>query len=258
MDFSNLAQAFRTTPAPAPAAPATPAAGAPAGGGGTGMEVVNPGAGAGASGAKLGPDGKPVADSSPLDGFTDLFKIDDKNKPAPDPFADPLFKVDPAKLAEHVNKLDFARSVNPEVMQKALSGGPEAPAAMAEVMNTVTRASFMAATQMLTAVTENAFKTNNKRYDSVLSGKFRDFQIRSTPTENAALKHPAAAPVLAAMREQIARTNPDKQPHEVAKMAEEYFIGMSKAITSLDDTQTRDTKGGAGAAKDIDFSQFLS
>lgn len=249
----NLASLFRpstqTTPT-AGATPAAPAAGTP-NPADNGMTVANPGAGAGTTDGAAGATGTPKKESSPLDAFESVFKIDDKATPPKDPMAEPLFKVDPKTLADAVNRMDFAKHVSPEVVQKILGGDS---AALQQALNGSSRAVFMQAVQMLSGVMQGAFNTNNQRYDSVLSSKFRSFQINSSPTQNKALQHPAAQPVLSAIRDQISRQEPNLAPHEVTKKAEDYFLAMSKAVGSVaeetDQTARRSSSPGGQPADD--------
>lgn len=264
----NIGSIFQKAPAPA-ANPNTGNAGNagtgnPAGTGGTpansGMNVQNPNAGVGTAQNLNGGTGDGSQPNSGMDSFVDIFKVDPNKKVAGNPLAEPLFNMDPAKLAEHVNKMDFSRGLNAETLQKIFSGDPaQAGPALQNALNGVARAVMMTAMQVNSTIMQNAFNTNNNRFDSVLSGRFRDFQIRNTPASNKALQHPAAQPVLAAMKEQIARQFPDKQPHEVAKMAEDYFLEMGKAINGVGEgtTTTTTTGGGNKNTGAEDWTRFL-
>lgn len=194
---------------------------------------------------------------SPLDAFKDLFKVD-PNKPQPkDPFSEPLFNLDPKKLSEAATKMDFTRNLNPELVNKALQGDQQA---FSQVLNQVMQSSFMMSTQMLVGMMEGGVRKNNERYNSVLDGRFREFTINSSEPQNPALRHEAAKPVLAALRAQIAQANPNLSPSEVSKQAEDYFLSMSKAISSfgpdgkpVDATRNQDPN----APKEPDYSAFL-
>lgn len=253
----------RPASAAAPAAPATPQVGAGQPGAGTGnMNPNNPGAGAGTgdgTGATLPASGdaanKGAGTGSPLDAFTDMFTIkEDKNKPA-DPFASPLFNLDPKKLGEAASKMDFTRGINPELITKALGGDV---ASFQEVLNSAVRGAFTAALQTSVGMTERGFGSFREKYDTRLEGRFRDYQVNNLQSTNPALKHPAAQPVIAAIKSHIASQNPQMPPSEVQTKAEEYFLAMNKAINSVGGEGGSGTGGkGTGSPAEPDYSMFL-
>ncbi len=254
LGLANLFSQRTPAPNPATAAPApNPAAPNPAN---QGMDNNNPGAGAGAApntaplpNAQT-PDG---ANASPLDPFKDIFTIDPNKPQSKDPRSDPLFSLDPQKLGAAVGKMDFTKSVNPELVQKALQGDAQA---FSQVLNSVSQNAYMLSTQMMTQMMERAFSTNNTRFDSVLEGKFKDFQINSTQPKNEALRHPAAQPVLTALKKQIATQNPTLSASEVTEKAEEYFVSMSKALNTVGDDMS--PAKGNNEPKSTDWSNFLN
>lgn len=247
MDMNNIANLFRpvqqTSQVAAPAA--APAAGTGAAPAKTGMEQVNSGAGAGSQdnleGAGLG-DGKGTKqDSSPMDAFNDLFKVD-PNKPAPkDPMAEPLLTMDHGKILEAVNKMDFTRGIDPALVQKALAGDV---ASFTQVLNSANRAAYMSSFQAITGILERAVKTNNERFNSVLGDKFRNFSISSATTDNPVLRHASVQPVLAAIRDTIAKAKPNLSASEVSKEAEQYFLTMGDALSSLTKENELNAAGG--------------
>lgn len=203
---------------------------------------VTTGGGAAATGTGTG---------SPLDAFTDFFKIDPNKKPAANPLDEKLFNLDPKKLGEAAAKLDFARSIKPELMQKALAGDV---ASFQMILNQAMQAGFMMQAQMNINMMEGGFARNNERFSSALDGRFRDYQVNTSVTQNPALKHPAIQPVLAAIRSQIATQNPNMPPSEVASKAEEYFMATHAAISTLNNDQARTSGTGP---KEADFSLLL-
>lgn len=226
-----------------------------------GLSQNNPGADPGNRELNLGTnaDGTPKTnkESSPLDAFTDVFKIDPNKQPAADPLKDPLFSVDPQKLSAAVSKMDFTRAIKPELVQKALGGDA---AAFSAAINQATQTAYMAVTQMMTGLMETAFSKNNGRFESTLSGRFRDFQISNSRPDNKVLQHPAAQPMLSALKSHIATQFPDLGPPEVTKRAEEYFLAMSKEMQTLD-KDNADNAAASGASKgtgaETDWTKYL-
>jgi hypothetical protein len=249
-------------PNPAPGekiTPPQPNNGQPNNGAPNPMEPKNKGAGAGVDGNGTGTDnngtgGNGNGTGSPLDPFNDLFKMDPNKKPAQDPLSEALFNLDPEKLKASASKLDFTRSLDKALVQKALQGDVDS---FSQVLNQAFQGAFMVFTQMNVGMLEGGVKRNNERFSSVLDGRFRDYQVRNSAPKNPALQHPAAQPVLAAIRQHIAETNPNLSPDAVATKAEEYFTAMGAAMSSLNKDNSGGT-GGTGAAKEPDYSIFLN
>lgn len=205
------------------------------------------------------PDGsaKPKPGSSPLDAFADLFKIDDKNQPPVNPLSQKLMDFDIQKFGAAVSKMDFTRTLNPELVQKALGGDATA---FNQALNQAMQGNFAATMQMVVNVMEQAFNKNNGRFESVLGDRFKKFQLDFSRPENKALQHPAAQPVLKAMREHISSTNPGMSPDEISRKAEEYFLAMGDAMAAIkSEGENKDkNKGGPGGGSgEPDWTSFL-
>jgi len=177
---------------------------------------------------------------SQLDNFKGIFTMptgpDGKPLETADPHNEPLLNLDPAKLQEAAAKMNFAAGVAPELLQKAMGGDAQA---MSEVMSAAGRNAFVAATASMTRVVEDAINRNNQRNDQTLASRVRDVQINQAPVKHPALAHPAAAPVLAALKQQIAATNPTLSPDKVAEHAENYVIAMSTDVNTHNQQQTQ-------------------
>lgn len=232
------------------------------GSGGMPNNQPNPGAGTGVDTASggTGVDTTGGAEASPLDEFGDLFTIDPKAEVEKDPLAEKLFNLDPKKLAAAAQKLDFTKVVDKEAIQKALQGDVDS---FNGVLNQVMQHGFMTSMQAITQMMEQGITRNNERFSSTLEGRFKDFQINSGSAKNPALNHPAAKPLLAALRQQIAR-NPKfkgKSAGEIQSMAEKYFLSMHKAIAGFDEEgnpiDPADTDTTQGGGKQQDWSDFL-
>src|SRR5574341_309566 len=228
---------------------------------GTGMpnDMANPGAD---PNNVTGPNNlggnKGSEQGSPLDGFADIFKIDPNAAPQQDPLSQKLLELDPKKLGESVSKMDFTRNLNQELVQKALQGDSQA---FGQVLNSAFQGAFAASTQMMVGLMKQAITKNNGRFNSVLEGRFRDFQINSSNSNNKVLNHPSVKPVLAAIRQQIANSPVGKNlsASEIQQKAEEYFMATADALTSLKtELGDKDKAKGGGGGQDYDFSMFLS
>lgn len=201
------------------------------------------------------PDGTPKtkADSSPLDAFNELFKIDPNKTPTPNPLAEKLMELDPTKFGAAVAKMDFTRTLAPDLVSKALQGDV---ASFTQALNQALQGTFASAVQMLVGINEAAFRKNNDRVEAVLGDRFRNFQIQSSKPENKALQHPAAQPVLAALRAHIASSSPELPAYEVGKRAEDYFVAMGKAMQSVEQ-QVKDQTLQQHGTQEVDWTKFL-
>ncbi len=247
-------------PAQPAAQPANPASGQPAAngqpavpnsGGMPGAPNPNAGAGAAPGGEGGGADGSGTGTGSPLDSFSDIFKMDDKNQPAPDPMKEKLMNLDTAKLAQAVSKMNFAQNVSAELAQKALGGDVQS---FMQALNQVSQNAFAMSTNMVVNMMENAISKNNERFGSTLPEKFRSFSLANEGPKNPALNHPAAKPMLDAMKSMIAAKNPGMPPAVVASKAEEYFTAFGSMMGAVQDSN----KAGSNSPEpEADWTKFL-
>jgi hypothetical protein len=255
----GIADLFRTSPTPAQkpatAAPAGTPSATPADGGmgqaNLGADPVNQNLEAGGKG-ELGADGKPKKDVNPLDSFTDLFKIteDDKKNAPPDPFGEPLLTFDPKKFGEASSKMNFAAGITPEQITKALGGDQQV---FASILNRIAQSAFTASAQVFTGILEQGVKKNNSRWDNALDSRFRTLQINSQRPSNTALQHPAAQPMLEALKATIAAKNQNLRPDEVTAKAEEYFITLADSLAAAKPSKDTDKKAPA----ETDWTAYL-
>ena len=186
---------------------------------------------------------KKTGEDSQLDSFKDIFTIPTDKDGNPqiqdDPLNQPLINVDPAKLKEAAGKMNFAAGINSELLQKAMSG--QDPQAFMQVLSAVGQNTFFAAMQMNANVVQQAFTKHNERFDAALPGRIRDTQISQSQAKHPVLNHPAAAPMVAALKKSIAATNPTLSPERVADMAENYVIAMANDINTVN-SKTNDNQ----------------
>lgn len=182
---------------------------------------------------------------SQLDNFKDIFKIptDDKGQPTvpnTNPLADPIMSVDPQKLREAAGKMDFTRGLEPELLQKAMSG--QDPQAFMQVLNSVAQNGFSTALAATATMQNQALNTYHTRLDGTLASRVRDVQISQAAPKNPALAHPSAQPVLSAIRQSVAQANPHLSPEKVAETAENYFVAMAADMQAANEKSQPQTK----------------
>lgn len=200
----------------------------------------------------------PGTQTSPLDSFEKLWEtptIDPKAKPRG--FVYPKF--DAAKLTERVSQLNFASAIPDEMISKAMSD----PAAFREVLNTVGRQGF-----------QTAFTANNN-LNSQLFSQFDDSvneripaQVKGIQNQAAVfadmknLNHPAVAPLLSKVAEQIQQMFPDATPDEIKDHSRKYLKTIADVITNGDTATTnsqnsqQNQRTNEPANRITDFSKF--
>jgi hypothetical protein len=191
---------------------------------------------------------------NPLDAFSDMFKprAVDPNQPKAPSLADPILgPLDPAAFKQQVSQANFAAAIPAETMQKAISGDPQA---FADAINTAAREAFAAAAQLSHGLVEHGSRTAAERVNTSLDSRIRNFQIKSQNSSHEALAHPAVAPMLNAVKMQIATSNPTLSPDQVQQQAETYFTQMADVLTA----PKRQAAEQAARPKDPDFSYLLT
>lgn len=236
---------FGTKTPPAPQAPQPGAAS-------TQQTPVNPGANPAAM--QNTPAQPPAAGpQSPLDAFTGMFQPAPVDPNAPkqlgihDPF---LGALDPKQLRERVATANFTSGISAEKMSQAMQD----PAIFAEVINSAAREAFAAATQMSHQMVESGTRVGLDRLNGSLDSRIRDFQVRSQNTTNPALSHPAVAPMLMAVKAQIANANPGLTPEAIQQQAEQYFTQMADVLTA---PKQAEAAKAAAPKPGTDFSSYL-
>jgi hypothetical protein len=197
---------------------------------------------------------------SSLDQFKDLFRIptDDKGNPTlpADPMQGSVLAVNPEKLREAASKMNFLGSISQEQLQKAMSG--QDPQAFMEVLNATAQSAFLQAMQVNAGVVETAIGKNNQRFEQALPDRIRNFQVQNAAPKHPALSHPAAQPMVDALKQNIARTNPHLTPDRVVEMAENYVIAMATDINNVNSANNKkNTPNNGTGSSDVDWMQLL-
>lgn len=199
--------------------------------------------------------------TNPLDQFTSFFQSQQNNggqdstqnggqpaKPNYDGFIAPW---DTNTVSQRAQQLDFTRGMNPEIIQKALGGDPQA---FMEAMNHVARQAFIGSTQAAHGFADRATKTGLERFSGSLDDRFREYGVRNqTVGTNPIYDHPAVKPMVDALKFQIASSDPKLSPEQVAKKVDEYFNTMGNSFT----TQSQQSQSATTQSKEPDWlAQF--
>jgi hypothetical protein len=191
---------------------------------------------------------------NPLDSFADMFKprAVDPNAPKAPTLADPILgQLDPAAFRQQVEQANFAASIPQETIQRAISGDAQA---FSDAINAAAREAFAAAAQLSHGLVEHGSRTAAERLNSSLDSRIKNYQLRTQNTNNEQLQHPAVAPMLSAVKMQIAQSNPQLSPDAVQQQAEQYFMQMADVLSA----PKRQAEEQAARPKETDFSSYLS
>lgn len=200
------------------------------------------------------PAATPSAPASPLDDFNSLWQPDDKAGAAPEP----LIKVDPKSLAEAARKTDFTKMITPEQLAAIGQGGENAVQAFAQAMNQVAQGVYAQSAFAATKIVEQAVAKAQERFSAEIPSHVKRLQVSdSLRSENPALSHPAASPILGAIEAQLTMKHPNASASEITSMAKQYLDQFATAINSPKTKAEADTAAANKAKQDTDWSSFL-
>lgn len=222
---------------PAPAAQAAPTPGQiPPNGGANGAPA--PGTAPNGTVPGDGTPGKPA--SSPLDNFTDLWQ----NAPTDPTQPQNIFKIDQKKLIEASQRLNFTNSITPEQLAAITAGGEAAQKAFAEAMNAVAQGVYAQSAFATGSIVEQALKRAQEQQDARLPSMIKSMNVReSLQQENPIFSHPAAAPLIQAIQQQLTVKFPGATAAETKEMAMSYLQNFAEGVTPKKVDTAATTKG---------------
>lgn len=194
----------------------------------------------------------PPAPVSPLDQFTKMWDtpLTSDGKPAPmpvDPLRAPIVNFDPTKITESANKMDFASSVNPELVAKALSGDT---AAFSDVINQAIRNAVVGMTLSNGQLLNNAINTNNERITSQLPTHIKQVQLRESTEENSVFNHPAAQPLVQSLKQLAFAKDPNASVADINDQISKYLTGFAAAVVDAQPQNVQQRQQTAAAETD--------
>lgn len=241
----NIIDMFRTPP------PAPPAAQ------GSQQQQVGPD-GRPVQQQQVGPDGNPLVpnkgnvppqdevNKSPLAEFGKLWEnepIKDGEQPKPnwdDPNSIvPNLTIDPKRLSEAAKRIDFSRTIDPELAKKALAGDV---GAFSQVLNSVAQASFANMSMVSSKIVENALKQlAPKLLNESLPHSIRKFSVGDAiNSSNKIFSDPAVAPMLDMLKSQLQVKYPQASSKEISDIATKYMQSLAKAVGGQDNNNSND------------------
>lgn len=255
--MSIFEKLFGGNPAPAPA-PSTP----PTGTTNPGQPLPGTAASAGTAPNGVVPANAPAPNPSPspapgpatpLDGFKDLWQT--PTNPNPEEPASLFGNVDPQKLMESARKVDFAKTLSAENLQKIQAGGQEAVAALAESLNSVAQSVYAQSALATTKIVEQALTKQQEQFDARLPTMVKRFSANENLlANNPLLSNPAIQPLVGALQEQLVRKNPNATSTEIQQQVNDYFAALGNTFAP----KPAEAPNAGKAKPSEDWEKFLS
>lgn len=138
-----------------------------------------------------------------------------------------LINVDPAKLQEFVRTQQFAQGIDPQLVQRALSGDM---GAFTQVLNTAMQNVFLQSALLNSNVVEQTLGAYDARLQTKLPDTVRNFVTRQAVTEQVALPQ-QLTPMLESLRTQVMQLNPQFTPAQVADAVKQILVSSAQLVT---------------------------
>lgn len=201
---------------------------------------------------------KPAGVGSPVDKYTDLWKVDDKAPPANQGSLIPNINFDPVKLADASKKLDFTAHITDENLAKALGGDK---AAFAEIINGAVQLGFAQSAAASAEISrQHLTSAQGVLKDNILPAALRADKINDAVTgANAAFNHPSVKPMVDMMSAQFQVKYPTASPAEIAQMAKEYLSDFATKVTGVPVAEGRASNASnVGVRVETDWPEFFN
>lgn len=190
------------------------------------------------------PEGTPT---NPLDEYKKMFDNSVKSSD----LAPPSFKIDPEVLTKVSGGMDFTKGIDPELMQKALTGDAKS---LMDVIQSVGRNSYRSSLEHSASITD-AHLTDRAAFDQQRVDKGVKSQLTQSALSSAPnYSHPVVKAELNRIADSYARANPDARPAEVAEAAQKYMMDLQAAMSP----QSQSSANGSGKAGETDWTSYLS
>ena len=197
-------------------------------------------------------DTKQAEPGSPLDAHKDIWQTPaTTNNPEP---GGVFANLDPQKVMESARKVDFTKSISPELLAKIQAGGAEAAQAFAQSMNSVAQTVYAQSAMATSKIVEQALEQQQEKFNAQLPQMFKSLSaneglVASSPL----LSNPAVQPLVGALKEQLIRKNPNATSSEIQTQVADYFAALGQSFAPKPQAQA-----GRGAKKDdFDWEKFL-
>lgn len=218
-------------PAAAPTPPAPPAPPSPTNNPANNAAPPAPHSSSGTAGNGVVPPGGnegPKADATPIDKFSKVWETaptGPTNNPAPGE------GLTPEKMLEAASKVDFSKVLDQASLQKITAGGEEAVQALVSLLNKTAQTVYGQSTVVAKKLVDQAVEQSEARFAERIPSMVRRQATKDgLVNENPAFNHPAVAPFVEAIQQQLGQKYPNATATELQALAKEYFQGAAQVL----------------------------
>lgn len=161
-----------------------------------------------------------------MDKYKDLWNIAPESMPK-DPVS-PFAAITPDAINTIAGKLDFAKVITPEMMTQISAGGEGATAAMMQALDLVAKASYSESTQSAMKLIDVALSRQREEFTAALPKLIKNQNVADTlRSSNPIFNHPAAAPMLEKLQEQMAVKYPTASAEQLREYAQDFLVSFA-------------------------------
>lgn len=195
--------------------------------------------------------GTGTVDPSP---FADFSKLWETPANPTNPNASPFANLDPAKVMESARRVDFSKSVPPELVAKIQAGGAEGAQALMAALNHVGQQGYGQSALATTKIVEQALSVQRQQILDQLPALVRKMSVNDNlRTENPLLSDPAISPMVEALQSALLVKNPNATPTEIQGQVNSFLGAMGKAFGP----KPVETPAQKAAKNETDWDKFL-
>lgn len=171
---------------------------------------------------------------NPLDTYSKMF-----DNPNTEGDKAPAFTIDPKVMDSVVSSQDFTQGIDPEVMQKAMSGDAQS---MIQLIQNVGRNSYRAAIEHGGMLTDKFVGASLAHNGKSLGNKVRQELTTNALSSTPNFQHPVVKKQLTEIAQRLQQANPDATPQEIADAAKQYLTDLATALNPQDPKQQSQNK----------------
>jgi len=181
---------------------------------------------------------------NPLDAYAKMFENAANNSD----IQAPSFTLDSKVVDEVSGKMNFTQGIDKDLMQKAMSGDPEA---FMKVIQSSSQNAYKAAIQHNAGLTDTFINQRSEYEKKQINKGVRDQLTTQALADTPNFQHPVVKKELNRIADQFARANPDASPVEIAEAAKQYMVDLSSAMSPT-------SPANKPVEKEMDWSKYLS
>jgi hypothetical protein len=198
----------------------------------------------------------------PLKVFGKLWEddpIDPKNPPKEEPTTF-LPTIDPTKLTEGFNKIDFSRYITPEESAAIKAGGDGAHNAHISVLNKSLRQAMMTMFSASQKMVEAGLSTAQGRFMNKVPSHVKDVLVQGNLTKNNKLmSNPAFSPLIESVRQRYQEKFPKATADQISESVSAYLNEFIKAGSTTEEEEVpNNQKKLRTGSEDADWEDWIT